>query len=156
MNGHQMNEQSKLIGLRSETDFVIINNMAEYWMGAHTKHRLMVHLVWIPKYRKRILQGKLAKRIEELLRICAETNGWKILELNVQQDHVHIVVQFVPTITISRMVNLLKGRSSRKIRKEFPELEEVYWGDSFWGDGYFAETAGHCNLEKILNYVKNQ
>jgi putative transposase len=130
--------------------------MISYKHGAHSKHRLMIHLVWIPKYRKRILKGKLAARIDELLRLCAEANGWEVLELNVQQDHVHIVVQFVPTIAVSRMVQLLKGKSSKVIRFEFPELEEVYWGDSFWADGYFAETVGITNAETILNYVKNQ
>lgn len=130
--------------------------MNGYWIGAHSKHRLMIHLVWIPKYRKRVLRGKLAKRIEELLRVCAEANGWKIEEINIQEDHVHLVVQFVPTISVCKMVQIFKGRSSRIIRSEFPELEEVYWGDSFWADGYFAETVGVCNLEQIKNYVKNQ
>ena len=128
----------------------------KYWLGAHTKHRLMIHLVWIPKYRKRVLKGKLAKRLKELLQLCAEANGWEIAELNIQVDHVHIIVQFVPTISVSKMVQLLKGRSSRALRKEFPELEEFYWGDSFWGDGYFAETVGTCNLETIQKYVSNQ
>lgn len=130
--------------------------MAIYQSGSHSKHRLMIHLVWIPKYRKRILQGKLATRVDELLRLCAEANGWKVLELNVQKDHVHIVIQFVPTIAVSKMVQLLKGKSSKVVREEFPELEEVYWGDSFWADGYFAETAGKCDLKVILDYVKNQ
>jgi putative transposase len=116
----------------------------------------MIHLVWIPKYRKRILRGKLAERVKELLMTCAEANGWKIEEINVQADHVHIVVQFVPHISISRMVQLFKGKSSRILRKEFPGLEEFYWGDSFWGDGYFAETVGVCNLDTIKEYVKNQ
>jgi len=130
--------------------------MSKYWTGAHTKHKLMIHLVWIPKYRKRILKGRLAERVKELLTVCSEANGWKIEEINVQVDHVHIVVQFVPHISVSKMVQLFKGRSSRILRKEFPELEEFYWGDSFWGDGYFAETVGSCNLETIKNYVKNQ
>jgi len=116
----------------------------------------MIHLVWVPKYRKRILKGKQSRRIDELLRLCAESNGWKVLELNVQQDHVHMVIQFVPTIAVSKMVQLLKGKSSRVIREEFPELEEVYWGDSFWADGYFAETAGKCDIQVVLDYVKNQ
>ncbi len=116
----------------------------------------MIYLVWVPKYRKRVLKGVLARRIDELLRLCGEANGWQILELNVQEEHVHMVVQFVPTISVSKMVQLFKGKSSRIIRQEFPELEEVYWGDSFWADGYFAETVGHCNAEKILEYVKNQ
>jgi len=116
----------------------------------------MIHLVWIPKYRKRVLKGALAKRLEELLRLCAEANGWKIDEINVQEDHVHVIVQFVPTVSVSRMVQLLKGGTSRKLRKEFPDLEEFYWGTSFWADGYFAETVGVCNLDIIREYVRNQ
>ena len=142
--------------MRSEVSFGILKDMVEYWTGSQTKHRLMIHLVWIPKYRKRILQGKLALRLKELLNLCAEANGWRIEELNIQKDHVHIIVQFVPSISISRMVQLFKGKSSRVLRSEFPELEEFYWGDSFWADGYFAETVGVCNLEKIKAYVKNQ
>lgn len=117
----------------------------------------MIHLVWVPKYRKRVLKGALAKRISELLYLCAEVNGWKIEELNIQSDHVHMVIQFVPNISISKMVQLFKGKSSKIIRSEFSEfLEEFYWGDSFWGDGYFAETVGTCNLETIKTYVRNQ
>lgn len=116
----------------------------------------MIHLVWIPKYRKRVLKGELAKRVKDLLQLCAEVNGWKIDEINIQADHVHLIVQFVPTISVSKMVQLFKGRSSRALRKEFSKLEEFYWGESFWGDGYFAETVGTCNLEVIREYVKNQ
>lgn len=130
--------------------------MIKYWNGAHSKHRLMIHLVWIPKYRKRILEGKIGKRTEELLKTCAEVNRWRIEEINIQKDHVHLLVQFVPDISISKMVQLFKGRSSRLLRKEFPELEEFYWGDSFWADGYFAETVGSCDLETIKRYVQNQ
>ena len=130
--------------------------MAGYQSGAHTKHRFMIHLVWLPKYRKRVLKEKLAVRIDELLRLCAEANGWKVLELNVQPDHVHMVIQFVPSVAVSKMVQMFKGKSSKIAREEFPELEEVYWGDSFWVDGYFAETAGKCDLKVLLDYVKNQ
>lgn len=128
----------------------------KYWSGAHTKHRLMIHIVWIPKYRKRILKGVLAERIKELLQECADVNRWNIEELNIQPDHVHIVVQFKPDISVSKMVQMFKGKSSRKVRMEFPELEEFYWGDSFWGDGFFAETTGKVDLEIIKAYVKNQ
>ena len=116
----------------------------------------MIHLVWIPKYRKRVLQGKLARRLKELLELCAEANGWKMDEINIQPDHVHLIVQFVPTISVSRMMQLFKGRTSRALRKEFPELEEFYWGNSFWAEGYFAETVGVCNLNTIREYVRNQ
>lgn len=127
-----------------------------YWTGAHTKHRLMYHLVWIPKYRKRVLQGNIAKRIEELLYQCAEVNGWRIDELSIQPDHIHMLVQLKPNISLSKAVQLFKGGSSRIIRTEHPELEEFLWGDSFWADGYFAEIAGQVNIEKIKTYIQNQ
>ena len=130
--------------------------MKRYWTGAHTKHRLMIHIVWIPKYRHRVLKGPLANRIEELIRECADINRWNIEELNIQQDHVHMVLQFRPDISISKMVQLFKGKRAKIVRKEFPSLKEFYWGNSFWGDGFFAETVGHCDLETIKNYVKNQ
>ena len=104
----------------------------------------MYHLVWIPKYRKRVLSGALAKRLEELFKQCAEVNGWEIHELNIQANHVHMLVQ------------LFKGGSSKIVREEFPELEEFLWGDSFWGEGYFVETIGSLNEEKMREYIKNQ
>jgi putative transposase len=130
--------------------------MEKYWTGAHTKHRLMYHIVWIPKYRKRILQGRIAERIGELIEECVEVNDWGLIELNIQSDHVHIVLRLKPNISVSSAVQLIKGKSSRIIRKEFSELEEFYWGDSFWGDGFFAETVGQVTLEKIKEYVRNQ
>ncbi len=140
--------------LRRETRFVILKNM--YWKGAHTKHRLMYHIVWLPKYRKRILNGPLAKRVRELLEECAEVHGWNVDELNIQPDHVHMLAQLKPDISISKVVQLFKGKSSRVLRKEFPELAEFYWGNSFWSDGFFVETVGKVSVEKIKQYIKNQ
>lgn len=116
----------------------------------------MYHLVWIPKYRKRILAGKLAERLHSLFSQCAEVNGWNIEELNIQRDHVHMIVRLKPSISVSKAVQLLKGGSSKVVREEFPELEEFLWGDSFWCDGYFAETVGKVNEEVIREYVRNQ
>jgi putative transposase len=116
----------------------------------------MFHLVWIPKYRKRVLRGAIADRIKELLLQCAEVNRWEIHELNIQLDHVHMIVQIRTEAGIAKGVQLFKGGSSKKIREEFPELEEFLWGDSFWADGYFAETVGKVDEEVIREYVKNQ
>jgi putative transposase len=115
----------------------------------------MYHLVWIPKYRKRVLKGEIAKRIAELMHECADMHRWKIEELNIQPDHVH-VLEMRPEISVSRMVQLFKGTSSRIIREEYPELQEFLWGKSFWADGYFAETSGQVNEEKIREYIRNQ
>jgi len=116
----------------------------------------MYHIVWIPKYRKRVLKGALAKRLEVLFYECAEVNGWEIEELNIQVDHVHMMVQIKPNTSVSYVVQMFKGGSSRKVREEFPELEEFLWGDSFWGDGYFAETFGQRNEQAVRDYIKNQ
>lgn len=129
-----------------------------YWTGAHTKHRMKYHIVWIPKYRRRVLQGQIAKRIEELLQECADVNRWHIDSLNVQKDHVHTLVQLRPDIAVSKVVQMFKGRSSFIIRKEFTHLEEFSWGkvESFWCDGFFVERVGQVNESRIREYIRNQ
>ena len=116
----------------------------------------MIHLVWIPKYRKRVLKDKIAERLEELLHECADMQRWKIEELSIQSDHIHLLVQMRPNVSVSRMVQLFKGMSSRVIREEFSELKEFLWGKSFWAEGYFAETSGQINEDRIREYIKNQ
>ena len=130
--------------------------MKKYWRGAHTKHRHMYHIVWLPKYRKKVLQGRVKERLEVLLRECAEVNGWEIQELNIQLEHVNLAIQLPPSISVSRAVNLLKGRASKMLREELPEIKKLLWGNDFWAEGFFSETYGHCSEETILNYVKNQ
>jgi REP-associated tyrosine transposase len=130
--------------------------MSKYWCGSQTKHRLMYHLVWIPKYRKRVLQDKIANRIKELLYECADFQRWKIEELNIQPDHIHMLIRMRPEVSVSRMVQLFKGKTSKIIREEFPELQEFLWGNSFWADGYFVETSGQVNENCIREYIQNQ
>jgi REP-associated tyrosine transposase len=130
--------------------------MARYWTGCHTKHRLQVHLVWIPKYRKRVLRGKIVSRLKKLLYEACKLNQWWIGELSIQDDHVHILIQIKPNEAVADVVQRLKGGTSRVIRKEFPELEEFLWGDSFWADGYFAESVGKVDEEVIRKYIKTQ
>lgn len=156
MKGHPIRGIEQSVGLRGAEVSGILGSMSKYWSGAHTKHRLMYHIVWIPKYRKRVLKGALAKRLEELLRECAEVNGWEIRELNVQVDHVHMMVQLKPSVSVSKAVQYFKGGSSRVLRAEFPDLKEHLWGDSLWGDGFFAETVGKVDEEIIRAYVRNQ
>ena len=98
--------------------------MGNYWTGANTKHRLLYHLVWIPKYRKRVLLGKVVVRLDELFREAAHVNRWVIRELNIQRDHVHMLIQVEPRVSVAKVVQVLKGGTSIKIRREFPELEE--------------------------------
>jgi putative transposase len=128
----------------------------KYWSGAHTKHRLVYHIVWIPKYRKRVLKGDVASRIKELLYEACEINRWWIEENNVLEDHIHILIQIRPTDKLSDVVKRLKGGTSRIIREEFPDLKEFLWGNSFWATGYFAETVGRFNYDKVKEYIREQ
>ena len=127
-----------------------------YWTGAHTTHRLRYHLVWIPKYRKRVLTGPVAARLEALLRQACEVSRWGLEELSVQADHVHLLVQARPSEAVSVVVQRLKGGTSRVLREEFPELEEHLWGTSFWADGYFCETVGKVDEETVRDYIRQQ
>lgn len=76
--------------------------------------------------------------------------------MNIQVDHVHMVIQIKPSNSVAEVVQILKGGTSRVIRKEFPELEEFLWGDSFWADGYFAESIGQIDEEVIKKYIREQ
>jgi putative transposase len=130
--------------------------MARYAKGSHTKHRLQYHLVWIPKYRRRVIQGKIAIRLKRLMYEACKMNGWWISEMSIQTDHVHLVVELPPHISVAEVVRIFKGGTSRVLRKEFPEMEEFLWGESFWADGYFAETVGKVDEEVVKKYIRQQ
>ncbi len=112
--------------------------------------------MWIPKYRKRVLRGKIVIRLKRLLYEAYKINRWWISELSREEDHVHMMIQIKPSESIAEVVPILKGGTSRVIRKEFPEREEFLWGDSFWADGYFAESIGMVDKEVVRKYIKEQ
>lgn len=76
--------------------------------------------------------------------------------MNIQDDHIHIVTQIQPQYSVAEVVQIFKGGTSRVIQREFPELEEFLWGDSFWADGYFAETVGQVNEDVVKRYIRQQ
>jgi len=130
--------------------------MARLWRGGHTRHKLQYHLVWIPKYRKRVLRGKIAYRLKGLLYDACRMNRWWIGRINIQIDHVHLLIQLQADDSVAEVVRILKGGTSKIIRKEFPELEEFLWGDSFWANGYFAESIGSVDEAVIKKYIDEQ
>ena len=102
------------------------------------------------------MRGKVAIRLKRLLYEACGINRWQIGELNIQVDHVHVVIQINPSNSVAEVAQILKGGTSRVIRKEFPELEEFLWGDSFWADGYFAESIGQIDEEIVRKYIREQ
>ena len=127
-----------------------------YWTGGHTTHRLRYHLVFVPKYRKRVLEGPVASRLRELIGQACEVNGWQILELAVQPDHVHLLLQVQPRYGVPAVAKILKGGTSRALRSEFPDLAEFLWGTSFWSVGYFAVTVGVVEGQVVARYIREQ
>lgn len=130
--------------------------MRQYRMGSHTKTDLKVHLIWIPKYRKRILTGQVAIRTRELIRqVCAELEV-HIISGKIASDHVHIFISYRPNQSISNIMQRIKGISSRILLQEFPHLRKQFWGKHFWARGYCGISSGNITDEVILAYIEDQ
>ena len=123
---------------------------------AQTKYDLRYHFVFIPKYRKRVLNGEVKKHIEGMIKFASQIHGWEIFELAVKQDHVHLYMGAQPKWSPSDIMKRIKGGTSNKIKEMFPELEEVYWGATFWADGFLVKSTGEINDKVISMYVRNQ
>ena len=124
--------------------------------SAQSKFDLRYLFVFVPRYRKRILKGEIARRIEGMIRFAAQIHEWEIYELAVNIDHVHLYIGAQPKFAPSEIMKIIKGGTSNKIRELFPELDEVYWGATFWGDGYLVKTVGFVTDKVISEYVAKQ
>ena len=125
-------------------------------MGAHTKFDLKVHLVWVPKYRKKVLSGAVAIRVRDLLRQIAMEHELEIVSGKVARDHVHLFIGYRPTQHVSQIVQWLKGISSRVLLQEFPHLRKQFWGRHVWARGYLAVTSGTITDEMVQQYIAEQ
>ena len=130
--------------------------MKRYQLGAHTKHDLKVHLVWIPKYRKKVLIGDIAIRVRDLIRQIAMEHEISILSGKVACDHIHVLVAYRPHIDVSTIVQWLKGISSRILLQEYPHLRKKFWGRHLWARGYLAVTTGTLTDEMVQKYIAEQ
>ncbi len=122
---------------------------------SHTKTCIMVHIVWITKYRYEILRGDIKKRCHELIIQICNTLDIRILDGVVSTNHIHMHIEYPPRLSISDIVKRLKGRTSRKLQMEYPKLKERYWGKHLWAIGYGAFSTGNVTKEIIAEYIKN-
>ena len=129
--------------------------MKKYKKGSHTVHELKVHLIWVTKYRYKALTRSVAERIRDILRQICDSNDIEIIQGHVGKDHVHIYISYPPKLSVSEIVKRLKGRSSRRIQDEFPQLGKLYWGKHFWAIGYAAFSSGQITDEMIKEYIKH-
>lgn len=130
--------------------------MKEYRRGAHTVFEIHLHIVWTTKYRKQILKGDVGLRLRDIVREICASEEVKIMKGHVSKDHVHLFVSIPPQLTISRLVQRLKGKSSHKLLSEFSALSKQFWGRHLWARGYFCCSSGNVTDEVIKTYIENQ
>jgi putative transposase len=128
--------------------------MGEYRRGSHTVYNLQYHFVWVTKYRYEVLRGEVAERTRELIRQSCMSREIKILKGHVAKDHVHLLVSCQPGLSPAKVVQYLKGRSSRMLQQEFSHLRKRYWGKHLWARGYFCVSVGDATTEQIAEYIE--
>jgi putative transposase len=130
--------------------------MSRFRKLSHAIWHCQYHIVWVPKYRYRILSGLVGQEVERCIRSFFDRLGAEVVELNVQEDHVHLLVMVPPKISISDFMGTIKGRTAIRVFNKFRHLKHrPYWGNHFWARGYCVETVG-LDAEKIHKYVKYQ
>ena len=130
--------------------------METYRHGAHSVFSIHLHLVWITKYRKPVLVGDVALKTREILRQVCASHGVEIMRGHISKDHVHMFVSVPPQVTISRLLQKLKGKSSYVLQHTFPSLHRQYWGRHFWARGYFCCSSGNVTDDIIKQYIEQQ
>ena len=130
--------------------------MQNYRKTSHSLYDCKYHLVWITKYRKKVMVGLVAERVRELIRQICKEHDVEIIKGHVSKDHVHMFVSVPPHLAISKLIQYLKGKSSYKLLQENKQLSKEFWGSHLWGRGYFVATSGNVTDEVIMEYIKNQ
>ena len=128
----------------------------EYNKSSHAVYDVKYHIIWVTKYRYKILSGNISRRLRELIRQGCEARNITIISGNIGKDHIHILLSCAPSLAPSKIVQYLKRRSSRLLQEKFPELKKRYWGQHLWGRGYYCATVGSVTEEMIRNYIENQ
>ena len=130
--------------------------MSRFRKLTHTVWHCQYHIVWVPKYRDRVLTGPVGKEATECIGAVTSQAGGEVVELNVQRDHVHLVALIPPKVSVSTCVGRVKGRSAIRLLRRFPHIRvKRYWGNHFWARGYAVDTIGF-DAEMIRRYVKYQ
>ena len=131
--------------------------MSDYIRKSHNVTVLLYHLVFPAKYRRAVFDENVDTVLKEACLGIEDRFQLKFLEIGTDKNHVHFLVQSVPTYSVTKIVTLIKSLSAREIFKRCPQVKKQLWGGEFWTDGYFANTVGkHGNETTIANYVKSQ
>jgi putative transposase len=129
--------------------------MSKQRRNGHTVTRLTAHIVWVTKYRYTVLKGDIQKRCREIIIQICDAEDVQILKGVVSKDHVHMHIEYPTRLSISDLVKHLKGRTSRRLQEEFPNLSKRYWGRHFWAIGYGAWSTGNITEELVQEYLEH-
>jgi len=122
---------------------------------SHAVYEATYHLVWCPKYRKKILSEEIQPRVKELFLEIGSHFDFEIDRCEVAEDHIHILISFPPRYSVAKVVGILKSISGSKIFSEFPKVKEQLWGGHFWEQGYFYRTVGEQVTDDVIrNYIE--
>ena len=125
--------------------------------GRHVVFDIHIHLVFVAKYRRDVFTKEILLELEDIFKAVCEDFESKLIEFDGEGDHVHLLVNYPPKVSVSKLVNSLKGVSSRLIRKkQFPSVQKSLWGGSLWSPSYFAGSCGGAPIEVIKQYIEDQ
>ena len=129
-----------------------------YYTNRHSCFLLQYHMVFVTKYRKPVLEGPVKALVYQTIRNICEEKGLTILELNGEQDHVHILYEADPFTSPGELANIIKTKTSRYVRKAYGDtlLRQHYWKPLFWSNSYFVTTVSENSLQVVREYIKNQ
>jgi putative transposase len=130
--------------------------MSDYRHGSHTTFSIHLHIVWITKYRHKVLRGEVAERVRAMVREECQKSGVDILQGHISPDHVHVMVSIPPHVTISRLIPRMKGKSSYRLLGEFPHMRTRVWGRHVWARGSLCRSRGNVTDEVIKAYIAQQ
>ena len=130
--------------------------MRYYRTTSHSKYDLKVHIVFTPKYRKHALHGKIRESLRDYIRQTCEELELEIISGKICVDHVHLFISYPPTISISKILQRIKGKSSYKLYQKYPEVKKEFWGHHFWSRGYMSVSSGNITDEMIQSYIDEQ
>ena len=123
--------------------------------GNHTISQIQAHIVWVTKYRYKVLKGNIQTRCRELIIQICDSEDIRILKGVVSKDHIHMHIEYPPSKSLSDIVKKLKGRTSRKLQMEFKELSKQYWGKHFWAIGYGVWSTGNITEDTVDEYLEH-
>lgn len=125
----------------------------EYEHDTHNVHLIVYHIIFCPKRRQKILVGPIRERLQQITQEVATANKWRVIELAIQPDHVHLFIRSNPRILPTDIARLIKGRSAHVLREEYPFLKRL---PSLWTRSTFYSTAGNVSSETIRGYIERQ